>query len=477
MHGIGDVIHDFRVVSILGKGGMGVVYKCEDLKLSRYVALKELGSSLSNDSDFVRRFRQEAHIQAQLSHSNITTLYSYFEENGHYYMALEFAKGKTLKALIKETGPIPEQRTLKIINNVLDALQYAHSHGVIHRDVKPANIIIDDDDNVKVLDFGIAKMAGERGMTQTGQRIGTVSYMSPEQIRTPQDIDIRSDIFSLGVTMFEMLSGRLPYNTDTDSDFEIMNQIVQSALPDPRSYYPQISENTVMILNKMLEKDRNARYSVILDVLRDLEHTPLGYKVLGTGLANDAFSEDNKADSRKRTIEVFVRDIAFRARPVRPWARFFARLLDLFIFSYPVNSILSILIPEFNNSALVLIRLSLIMCAYMIYEAALFMLFGSTPMKALLKIKVLRNDGGRLSFREALHRVFRTTTSGMCFGLPVVSLLFLWDSYIGLSDDSITSWDKKGEITVYHGNVGILRSFIAISMYLVSIYVISLQRI
>jgi len=297
MHGIGDVIHDFRVVSILGKGGMGVVYKCEDLKLSRYVALKELGSSLSNDSDFVRRFRQEAHIQAQLSHSNITTLYSYFEENGHYYMALEFAKGKTLKALIKETGPIPEQRTLKIINNVLDALQYAHSHGVIHRDVKPANIIIDDDDNVKVLDFGIAKMAGERGMTQTGQRIGTVSYMSPEQIRTPQDIDIRSDIFSLGVTMFEMLSGRLPYNTDTDSDFEIMNQIVQSALPDPRSYYPQISERTVIILNRMLEKDRDNRFANVALVKHAL--SPLNTADIGLAIPTPVVPEtlsqsDNK---------------------------------------------------------------------------------------------------------------------------------------------------------------------------------------
>jgi len=266
------MIQQYKVVSQLGKGGMGEVYKCEDQMLGRFVAIKELSSVLTTDANFVQRFRQEAQLQAKLSHPHIVGLYSFFEEFGQYYMVMEYAEGKTLKDLIREIGPIPEKRALNILKQILDALEYAHSKNIIHRDIKPVNIILEENDQVKILDFGIARMLGEKGLTQTGQQLGTVTYMSPEQVKALKDIDARSDIYSLGVTLFEMLSGRLPYDTNTDSDYDIMNQIVQSALPDPRSYYPHITEHTVKLLTNMLVKERDNRYGSAKQVRQDLEH-------------------------------------------------------------------------------------------------------------------------------------------------------------------------------------------------------------
>lgn len=267
----GDSIQGFTIIRQLGKGGMGEVYLGEDAHLARKVAIKELSSALGSDESFTQRFKHEAQLQARLSHPNIVSLYSFFEEGGRYYMVLEYAEGITLRDLIRQTGPVPYQRATTIIRQVLEALEYAHRQKIIHRDIKPVNIIVGANDQVKILDFGISKIMGERGLTGTGQMLGTVNYMSPEQVKAIKDIDGRSDIYSLGVTFFEVLSGRLPYDTQTDSDYEIMNQIVQAPMPDPRSYYPGIPEKTVAILFKMLAKDRNQRYGSAWEVMQDFE--------------------------------------------------------------------------------------------------------------------------------------------------------------------------------------------------------------
>ena len=301
----GSLIQNYKVISSLGKGGMGEVYKCEDQMLGRIVAIKELNSALTTDSSFVQRFRQEAQLQARLSHPHIVSLHTFFETFGQYYMVMEFAQGKTLKDLIRGTGPIPEARAKLILLQILGALEYAHSKNIIHRDIKPVNIMISSDDEVKILDFGIARILGEKGLTQTGQQLGTVTYMSPEQVKALKDIDARSDIYSLGVTFFEMLSGRLPYDTNTDSDYEIMNQIVQSALPDPRSYYPHIRENTVSILKKMLEKDRDKRFMRALDVKSALEK----------GYIMDAGQNQLKAASPMNNSPQFREQVQRRVEP------------------------------------------------------------------------------------------------------------------------------------------------------------------
>lgn len=272
MLSIGDELQNFKILSLLGKGGMGEVYLGEDVHLNRRVAIKKLSHSLVYEEGFIQRFKREAQLHAQLKHTNIVDLYSFFQHDDSYYMVMEFAEGKTLSAMIKEMGPIPTQRSVFIVKQLLDALDYAHSMQIIHRDIKPSNIILGSNDHVKILDFGISKIMGERGLTSTGQAVGTIFYMSPEQVRAVSDLDGRSDIYSAGVTFFEMLSGRLPYNVDTESDFYIMEQIVNTNIPDPRKYYPSIPEYIVTILSKMLIKDRESRYSSAHDVIHDLEN-------------------------------------------------------------------------------------------------------------------------------------------------------------------------------------------------------------
>lgn len=267
----GDQLQNYRVLRLLGKGGMGEVYLGEDTFLQRMVAIKELSHSLTYDEGFIQRFRREAQLQARLNHPSIVDLYSFFEERGAYYMVMEYAQGKTLRDLIQEIGPIPSARSVSILKQILEALDYAHSMQIIHRDIKPSNIMLDTQDRVKILDFGISRIMGEKGLTSTGQAIGTVYYMSPEQVQAVGDLDGRSDIYSLGVTFFEMLSGRLPYDVNTNSDFMVMEQIVKAPIPDPRDYYPSIAERTVIIMNKMLAKDRDHRYNNAREVICDLE--------------------------------------------------------------------------------------------------------------------------------------------------------------------------------------------------------------
>ena len=257
---IGSKVQNFLVQKKIGEGGMGEVYLAEEDLLERHVALKVLNPLLTNDPQFTSRFINEARVQSQLHHPNIVTLYSFFNFDNLYYMSMEYAAGRTLKQVIRETGPIPEARSLKILKQILEALDYAHQKNIIHRDIKPSNIMIDSQDRVKIMDFGIAKMIGDKQLTKTGAKVGTIFYMSPEQVKAQKDIDLRSDIFSLGVTFYEMLTGRLPYDDNTESDFEIMSEIVNNQLPDPRKIYPYISDNTVDINFKMVEKDRELRF-------------------------------------------------------------------------------------------------------------------------------------------------------------------------------------------------------------------------
>lgn len=266
----GSMISNYRVEALIGKGGMGEVYKGYDTALNRPVAIKALNPELTSDANFVQRFRNEAKIQASLNHPNIVSLYTLSEEFGAYYMILEYAAGDTLRELIARIGPIPEKRAVNILSQILSALSLAHSHGVIHRDIKPTNIVVGANDQVKILDFGIARLIGDKGLTKTGQNVGTVYYMSPEQVRAEKDLDGRSDIFSLGVTFFEMLAGRVPYNVETASDYAIMDEIVKEPVPDPRKNYEFISENSVLVLRAMVAKDKEQRFGSCDEVLRAL---------------------------------------------------------------------------------------------------------------------------------------------------------------------------------------------------------------
>ena len=260
-------LRDYKIIRKIGEGGMGEVFLASDEDLGRNVAIKVLPVELARNQEIIERFRQEARLQASLIHPNIVSLFTFFREQNTYFMILEYAQGITLKQLIKKNGPIPEQRALKIFRQILEGVSFAHNKGIIHRDLKPSNIMVDNNDNIKIMDFGIAKVIGDRGLTKTGAKVGTIYYMSPEQIRAEKNIDRRTDIYSLGICLFEMLTGRLPFNTETESDFEVMKEIVEDIVPDPRSLYPHISSQTVTLLNKMVEKNKSKRLQNCKDCL------------------------------------------------------------------------------------------------------------------------------------------------------------------------------------------------------------------
>jgi serine/threonine protein kinase len=258
---VGSRIRDYEIVQLITGGGMGEVFLAREHLLGRTVVLKKLGSHLTHQEGFAARFQNEARIQAQLAHPNIVGLLSFFDQDNEYFMVLEYAPGITLRLLMDQIGPIPEQRAINIFRQITLALAHAHSKGIVHRDIKPSNIMVDiqNNDAVKVMDFGVALLMNASHLTRTGSTVGTIYYMSPEQVNAVRDIDQRSDIYSTGVLLYEMLSGRLPYDVSTDSDFRIQYSIVWDEMPDPRTLYPFISESTVNMLRIMTIKDRNKR--------------------------------------------------------------------------------------------------------------------------------------------------------------------------------------------------------------------------
>ena len=258
-----DSLFNYNIIKLLGEGGMSRVFLAEDPLTHQQVAIKELLPNLAHNTDLRERFRREAQIMAKLDHPNIVKLLRYEESENSFYLIMEYADGIDLENHIKNvTGPISEPKTVEIMSALLDAFGYAHEKGVVHRDIKPANIIITRDGKVKVLDFGIAKMIDDNSgnKTKTGTRIGTVSYMSPEQVNASPDIDLRTDIYSLGVLLHQMITGMCPYDSNTTSDFEIQTKIVKEPLPRADSIYPYVSEHLQQIIDKATQKNKDNRF-------------------------------------------------------------------------------------------------------------------------------------------------------------------------------------------------------------------------
>ncbi|HOT97911.1 MAG TPA: serine/threonine-protein kinase [bacterium] len=270
---IGSMIRNYKILQKLGEGGMGIVYLAEDTLLERHVAIKTLSFQFAQDDQLVSRFRQEARVQASLIHPHIVALYDFFQEDTTYCMALEYARGITLKELLEKEGPLGETRALSMFGQMLQGVGYAHGKNIIHRDIKPGNIIVDDSDMIKVMDFGIAKVLGDKGMTRTGAKVGTVIYMSPEQVRAEKDIDHRTDIYSLGITLYEMLTGRAPYHETGESDFELMREIVIGEVIDPREFNPDLSHTTVELVRRCTAKNRGERFQGCNEILQFMQGT------------------------------------------------------------------------------------------------------------------------------------------------------------------------------------------------------------
>jgi len=258
---IGKKILNYEIKKLLGEGGMGNVYLAEHTQLGRKVAIKSLHPQLVKNEGLRARFKNEASTMAHLQHPKIVTLYDYVEEEDGLFLIMEFVEGLPLDEYIREkSGPIPSEIAIPMMMQILDAFSYAHSKGIVHRDIKPSNIIISDRDEIKILDFGIAKLLSEAGnkLTKTGTQMGTVFYMSPEQVQG-KDIDIRSDIYSLGVTFYQMLTGISPYDGMT-TEFEVYSKIVSEPLPNASSLYPGVPEFLDKVILKSTAKNKADRF-------------------------------------------------------------------------------------------------------------------------------------------------------------------------------------------------------------------------
>jgi tRNA A-37 threonylcarbamoyl transferase component Bud32 len=301
-----EILGTYRLVELLGQGGMSVVYRARHMLTDQEVAVKVLPPELSTQREVKARFIEEARTLARLEHPNIVSLHNFVESEGFLYLVMQCAEGETWDAVIAREGRVEPAEAVAVVIEVLRALEYAHEQGVIHRDIKPSNIIIRGDDTVKVMDFGIAKFMGSTKLTQTGQTMGTVRYMSPEQVRGKQ-VDHRSDLYSLGVALYEAVAGRTPF--DGDTHFDIMRKHLAEAPPPPSSIVA-IPPELEQVLLKSMAKALDQRFQTAREFRHALQRVPVAWRGRRTGrvsvqLAPVGSESEQASRPRRRSHRLF----------------------------------------------------------------------------------------------------------------------------------------------------------------------------
>ena len=272
-------IGQYEILDLLGDGGMGSVYRGRDPRFDRPVAIKVLHPQLARDPGIVERFRSEAVIQAKLRHPSIVMVHDFVAEGAVLAIVMEMIEGTSLAGVLeKARGPMAPARAVRLMTQILSAMAYAHRQQLVHRDIKPSNVLVellDGEEVAKVMDFGIAKILGtEKLKTATGATMGTLSYMSPEQVRSPKNVDARSDIYSLGVVLYEMLTGRTPF--DADSEYELMDRIVREEPPVPSRVIQGIPPSFDAVVRRAMAKQPEDRYLDCATFRVDLQHATEG---------------------------------------------------------------------------------------------------------------------------------------------------------------------------------------------------------
>jgi len=302
---IGQIIDNYKIIEVIGRGGMGVVFKALDMNLEKTVALKMIDPFLAKDENFLKRFKTEAKALAKLGNPHIVGVYALRETEFGLFMVMEYVQAKTISEWIRDKGKFSIKEAVDITKQILNAIGHAHLVGVIHRDIKPNNILLCEDGTIKVMDFGLAKVIQDHSIqsTVTQAAAGTLYYMSPEQIKGLKNVDNRSDIYSIGMTIYEMLAGRLPFEK-SESEYTIQKQIVDGAIPSPLKYNPLIPKQLIKFITKTIDKDPDKRYQNISDMLSSLSQIQLEETALDdkTRVVKD-LTKQTKVDQSIKGIE------------------------------------------------------------------------------------------------------------------------------------------------------------------------------
>jgi serine/threonine-protein kinase len=306
---IGRTIGNYKIDGKLGEGGMGTVYHGVDILLDREVAIKVLRPEHASKRAVVERFRTEAVNLAKLNHPNIATLFSMLSEGDEFYMVLEFVRGETLDVMMRRRGVLPVEEAVPAFCQVLDGIDHAHELGIVHRDLKPGNIMVTERGTLKVLDFGIARLFGSSRMTRAGNIVGTLEYMSPEQVRG-HETDGRSDIYSLGMVLYEMLTGRVPL--EHDSEYELMKLQIEETPSPPRQWNPAIPETVETAIMRSIEKRPKDRFQTAGDFRESLLEAGFDPKAVLHGVSGPHLplpTQSRPAISRETVVRVIVPDV------------------------------------------------------------------------------------------------------------------------------------------------------------------------
>ncbi|MEE2663707.1 MAG: serine/threonine-protein kinase [Myxococcota bacterium] len=328
----GERIGPYRIVQRLGEGGIGEVFRAVDETLAREVAIKRLRPELAEREQLVARFRAEAQTLARLNHPHIATLYALEHSDGAMCMVMEYVEGETIAALLRERGPLELEPALRLGIQALDGIGYAHARGVIHRDIKGSNLMLDTAGTLKVMDFGIARVLGEQRQTRAGQLVGTPEFMAPEQIRG-EDADERSDLYSLGILIFALISGRGPFRAH--SEYDLMKAQVEAAAPSLREVCPEAPAELAAVLGRARAKRPEDRFQSAAELREALESlaehpTPIGEFVwpvrassaeaetsllTDTGVDPDAATLESDPVSPERALPLIDAELIAEPRP------------------------------------------------------------------------------------------------------------------------------------------------------------------